>query len=57
MQRADRRENRIEPEQFGLSRGQDDDGEVDTERQEEDEGRVQRAHEDDAPWGEEVSEQ
>ena len=55
--RADRREHRIEPEQFGLARGQDDDGEVDPERQKEDQRGVERAHQDEAARREEVSEQ
>ena len=46
--RARRGENRIQPEQLGLARGQNDDREIDSQRQEEDERRVERAHHEEA---------
>ena len=48
---------RVEPEQVRLRAARMMTGEVDAERQEEDERRVERAHQDQAPWGEEVAEQ
>jgi hypothetical protein len=55
-ERTGGRQQRVEPEQLRLSRGEDDDREVDPERQEEDQRRVQRAHDDQAAGCEEVAE-
>ena len=54
--RAQRGEQRVQPEQLRLARRHDDHDEVDAERQEEHHRRVEDAHEDDADGREEVAE-